>query len=292
LPAWVFARWRAAYGERAASIAASLRAEPPLDLTIWTDRERWAQALGGTVLPTGTVRLPASAAREQPTGAPRAGVEGLAGYSEGAWWVQDAAAALPARLLGEVKGEVVLDLCAAPGGKTLQLAAEGARVTALDKAEDRLDRLRSNLRRTGLEAEIVCADALEWSPARLFDAVLLDAPCTSTGTLRRHPDAAWLRRPNDVRTLAALQASLLARTSAFLRPGGRLVYSVCSLEPEEGPDIVAQALNSGAWRRGPKPQIGGADDLMSPEGELRTLPCHWVERGGMDGFYAALLLRQ
>jgi 16S rRNA (cytosine967-C5)-methyltransferase len=294
LPAWLFARWRAAYGETTAvAIAASLRAEPPLDITARNDAERWAQTLGGTVLPSGTVRLRAATPRAHPPpDAPRSAVEGLAGYLEGAWWVQDAAAALPARLLGEVKGEDVLDLCAAPGGKTLQLAANGARVTALDKAQDRLDRLRSNLRRTGLEAETVCADALEWSPPSPFDAVLLDAPCTSTGTLRRHPDAAWLRRPNDVRTIAALQVSLLARASAFLRPGGRLVYSVCSLEPEEGPDIVTQALKTGAWRRGPKAQIGGTDGLMSPDGELRTLPCHWLERGGMDGFYAALLLRQ
>jgi 16S rRNA (cytosine967-C5)-methyltransferase len=207
--------------------------------------------------------------------------------------VQDAAAALPARLLGDVRGKRVLDLCAAPGGKTLQLAAVGAHVTALDKSEPRLARLRENLARTQLDAEVVCADALEFRAAKPFDAVLLDAPCTSTGTLRRHPDVAWLRRPGDVRTLAALQAQLIAAAGALLKPGAPLIYAVCSLEPEEGPGVVAAALSSG-WRRIAieRGQCPGADEFVTPEGDLRTLPCHWPEIGGLDGFYAARLVLQ
>lgn len=280
LPAWLYTRWRAAYGDAAAAIAASLRAEPPLDLTLKAARP---DGLEATPL-LGSLRLPA--------GSPP--LETLAGYDEGAWWVQDAAAALPARLLGDVRGERVLDLCAAPGGKTMQLAAAGAAVTALDIAEPRLSRLGENLSRTGLAAERVCADALGWAAPAPFDAVMLDAPCTATGTVRRHPDVAWLRRPGDIRTLAALQAKLLARAAGFVRPGGRLVYAVCSLEPEEGPEIVAAALRSGDWTRAPinPGEVFGAAALVTPEGDLRTLPSHFAAQGGIDGFYAARLVRR
>jgi 16S rRNA (cytosine967-C5)-methyltransferase len=294
LPAWLFARWRATYGETAVPIAAALRAEPPLDLTPRRNPEEWAEKLRGIALPTGSVRLPAPARTEPADEAADSGRSGsvtrLPGYAEGAWWVQDAAAALPARLLGDVREKDVLDLCAAPGGKTLQLSAAGARVTALDKAQDRLDLLRANLGRTRLSAEVVCADALDWSPARQFDAILLDAPCTSTGTLRRHPDAAWLRRPNDIRTLATLQANLLERAASFLKPGGRLVYAVCSLEPEEGQERVAAALKNG-WKREPvaPAELHGGAEFVTPEGDLRTLPSHWPDLGGMDGFFAARL---
>jgi 16S rRNA (cytosine967-C5)-methyltransferase len=204
--------------------------------------------------------------------------------------VQDAAAALPARLLGDVRGKRVLDLCAAPGGKTMQIAAAGALVTALDRSAERLPRLRDNLARTKLHAEIICADALEVSPDALFDAILLDAPCTSTGTLRRHPELAWLRRPGDVRALAALQAKLLAASATMLKPGGALVYAVCSLEPEEA--IAAQALQHG-WTRVPVPrgEIAGTDDFITKDGDLRTLPSHWGDIGGLDGFYAVRLMR-
>ncbi len=281
LPAWLFTRWRAAYGADADAIARALLIEPPLDLTAKSDAARWAEALGGAATPTGSVRLLS-----------HAGVDALPGFSDGAWWVQDAAAALPARLLGDVRGKRVLDLCAAPGGKTLQLAAAGALVTALDKSSSRLDRLRENLARTKLSAEITCADALDYRPSLLFDAVLLDAPCTSTGTLRRHPDVAWLRRPNDVRALAELQLKLLSASAAMLKPGGTLTYAVCSLEPEEGPGIAAQALKRG-WTRAPiaRGELPRADGFITQDGDLRTLPSHWNDKGGLDGFYAARLLR-
>ncbi|HVY03185.1 MAG TPA: RsmB/NOP family class I SAM-dependent RNA methyltransferase, partial [Caulobacterales bacterium] len=205
-------------------------------------------------------------------------------------WVQDAAAALPVKLLGDVSGLRVLDLCAAPGGKTLQLAAAGAKVTALDVSEPRLKRLREHLQRTDLKAEIVCADALAWKPSAPFDAVLLDAPCTATGTLRRHPEAAWLRTPAHVAGFAKTQAALVDAARALVKPGGLLVYAVCSLEPEEGAANVAGALRRGGWVREPAPD-GIPGEVLSAEGDLRTLPCHWAERGGMDGFFAARLRR-
>jgi 16S rRNA (cytosine967-C5)-methyltransferase len=281
LPAWLFTRWRAAYGAGAADLAGALQSEPPLDLSAKQDASGWAERVNGSLTPTASVRLPAPGS-----------VDALPGFADGAWWVQDAAAALPARLLGDVRGKRVLDLCAAPGGKTLQLAAAGADVTALDKAPERLTRLSENLDRTQLRAEIVCADALKFRPAAPFDAVLLDAPCTSTGTLRRHPDVAWLRRPTDVRALAALQLQLLTAAASMVKPGGTLVYAVCSLEPEEGEGVVAQALANG-WTRAPIPrgEIPGADDFITKHGDLRTLPSHWREIGGLDGFYAARLVR-
>jgi 16S rRNA (cytosine967-C5)-methyltransferase len=215
-------------------------------------------------------------------------IDSLIGFADGAWWVQDAAAALPAKLLGDVRGKRVLDLCAAPGGKTLQLAAAGAHVTAVDKSEARLKRLRENLARTKLQAEVVCADALAFK-AEPFDAILLDAPCTSTGTLRRHPDVAWLRRPTDVRALAELQAQLIAATARLLKPGAPFVYAVCSLEPEEGPGVVAEALRNG-WRRAPLTNEVPAE-FITADGDMRTHPGLWPEIGGLDGFYAARLLR-
>jgi 16S rRNA (cytosine967-C5)-methyltransferase len=278
LPAWLYTRWRATYGDTAPRIATALLHEPPLDITVKGDAEVWATQLGGAVTPTGSVRLTSPAP-----------IDTLPGFADGAWWVQDAAAALPARLLGDVRGKRVLDLCAAPGGKTLQLAAAGAHVTAVDKSEPRLKRLRENLARTKLEAEVICADALGFSAAP-FDAILLDAPCTSTGTLRRHPDVAWLRRPGDIQTLAELQAGLIAAAAPLLKPGGVLVYAVCSLEPEEGLGVVAQALQNG-WRRAPLRPDEIPSDFITADGDLRTHPAHWPELGGLDGFYAARLLR-
>lgn len=276
LPPWLYTRWRAAYGDAAPAIAAALLREPPLDLSVKSDAEDWAQKLGGALMPTGSVRVPLAA------------VDSLPGYDAGAWWVQDAAAALPAKLLGDVRGKRVLDLCAAPGGKTLQLAAAGAHVTAVDKAQARLSRLRDNLERTNLTAEVICADALTFK-AEPFDAILLDAPCTSTGTLRRHPDVAWHRRPNDVRTLSDLQAKLIDAAASLLKPGAPLVYAVCSLEPEEGPGVVAEALRNG-WRRAPLTTQVPAE-FVTPDGDLRTHPGYWPELGGLDGFYAGRLLR-
>lgn len=310
LPLWLYTRWRAAYGEAASRIAQALLQEPPLDISVKSDPESWAQKLDGTVTPTGSVRLTPSLRGEGAgggamrnadnfarTGSAQTssdtllsrGVASLPGFSEGAWWVQDAAAALPMRLLGDVAGKRVLDLCAAPGGKTLQLAAAGAEVAAVDKSEARLKRLRENLARTKLEAEVICADALDFR-AEPFDAVLLDAPCTSTGTLRRHPDVAWLRRPSDIRSLADLQSKLIAAAAKLLKPGAPLVYAVCSLEPEEGPAVVAEALRAG-WRRDPirAGEIPSAFDTS--DGDMRTHPGHWPEIGGLDGFYAARLVR-
>jgi len=279
LPAWLFTRWRAAYGERAGAIAMATLNPAPLDLSVKSDAAGWAEKLGGIVTPTGSVRLHA---HER--------VETLPGFDEGAWWVQDAAAALPAKLLGDVAGKRVLDLCAAPGGKTLQLAAAGALVTAVDKSAARLARLRENLARTQLRAEVIAADALTFR-AEPFDAVLLDAPCSSTGTLRRHPDVAWLRRPTDIRALADLQAKLIGAAAALLKPGAPLVYAVCSLEPEEGPG--ARLARNPDWISAPlQPgEIAGADAFLTPEGALRTLPAHWASQGGLDGFYAVRVLR-
>lgn len=279
LPAWLFTRWRAAYGaEKAAAMAMATIRPAPLDLSVKADAEAWAERLGGRLTPTGSVRLDQYER-----------VETLPGFDEGAWWVQDAAAALPAKLLGDVAGKRVLDLCAAPGGKTLQLAAAGAHVTAVDKSAARLKRLRENLARTKLQAEIIAADALSFK-AEPFDAILLDAPCSSTGTLRRHPDVAWLRRPSDIRVLAELQAKLIDAAGALLNPGGVLVYAVCALEPEEGEGAVAGALNRG-WRRDAFPELAGAAEFLSAEGDLRTLPSAWADSGGLDGFFAARLTR-
>lgn len=280
LPPWLYTRWRAAYGESAPRIAQALLQEPPLDISVKDAVAAWAERLGGIVTPTGSVRL-----------AEHAPVDALPGFDDGAWWVQDAAAALPACMLGDVRGKRVLDLCAAPGGKTLQLAAAGAHVTAVDKSDARLNRLRENLRRTKLQAEVIAADALDYR-ADPFDAVLLDAPCTSTGTLRRHPDVAWLRRPTDVRALAELQSKLVAAAAKLLKPGAPLVYAVCSLEPEEGEGVVAEALKNG-WRREPfnPGDVPGADEFITATGDLRTLPAYWPDIGGLDGFYAARLVR-
>jgi 16S rRNA (cytosine967-C5)-methyltransferase len=287
-PEWLMTRWQRNYGAALArAIAAANGHEPALDLTVKSDPARWAATLGGRVLATGSVRaiVPGPVTK-------------LPGYDEGAWWVQDAAAALPARLLGDVSGRTVADLCAAPGGKTAQLAAAGARVTAVDRGGRRLERLRQNLTRLGLTAETVAADVLEWQ-AGPFDAVLVDAPCSSTGTIRRHPDIPWLKREADIATLAALQRRLLARAAELTRPGGTLVYCTCSLEPEEGADIVNAALAADSrLRRRPlsAADVAGLSELIDGAGDLRTLPCHLPDSNsqmaGLDGFYAARLERR
>ncbi len=285
-PDWLWRSWSRAYGEATArAIAEAHLTEPPLDLSVRAGPERWTEALGGSVLPTGTVRRPAELG---------GAIEGLPGYAEGAWWVQDAAAALSARLLGEVAGLSVIDLCAAPGGKTMQLAAEGARVTALDRSRQRLERVAANLARLRLSAELVAADAASWRPAALADAVLLDAPCSATGTIRRHPDVLWHKRPEEVVALAATQDRLLRAAAQMVKPGGLLVYCVCSLEPEEGAPRIAALLESGAVRPEPlRPgEIPGLPrEAITAEGDLRTLPSQWAALGGWDGFYAARLRR-
>jgi 16S rRNA (cytosine967-C5)-methyltransferase len=216
------------------------------------------------------------------------------GFDEGAWWVQDFAASLPVKLLGDVSGKRVVDLCAAPGGKTAQLAAAGAAVTALDRSQDRLQRLQQNLDRLGLSAECDAADAALWDKAGGFDIALLDAPCSSTGTLRRHPDVAWIKDPRDIVKLAAAQDRLIDAALRLTRPGGTLLYCICSLQPEEGPERIAAALaRHGGLTRAPltESDVFGLREVLTPEGDLRTLPCHLVEQGGMDGFYAVRLVK-
>ena len=291
-PDWLLQRWIAHYGGAIArAIAAANAHEPPLDLTVKHDAAHWAAALRGRLLPSGTVRTTV-----------RGPVTGLPGYNEGAWWVQDATAALPARLLGDVAGRTVADLCAAPGGKTAQLAAGGARVIAVDRAPARLARIKANLARLSLTAEIVAADILDAEPAPWraapFDGILLDAPCSSTGTIRRHPDVPWRKEPSDIGKLAELQQAMLARAAEWVKPGGLLVYCVCSLEPEEGIHIVEALLARDArFRRRPiaATEIAGLAECLTPAGDLRTLPCHLADPdprlAGLDGFFAARLER-
>lgn len=283
-PVWAWSAWSQAYGEETArAIAKAHIAEPPLDLTVKDDPAAWAQKLEAQILPTGTLRR-----------APGGRIEDLPGYADGAWWVQDAAAAIPARLLGDVKGKSVVDLCAAPGGKTSQLANLGAKVTAVDHAFDRMKRVMTNLSRLNLTAEIEVADALEWRPKALADAVLLDAPCTATGTVRRHPDVLWRKNISDVLAQADLQRRLLNSAAEMLKPGGTLVYCVCSLAPEEGEDVVANFLAvHDEFERVPitPADLSGEAQFLTPAGDLRTLPSHWPDRGGLDGFYACRLRR-
>ena len=285
-PAWLFARWTEAYGAATArAIAAANGQEPPLDLTVKGDAEFWAAKLNGRVLPTGSVRTIAHGP-----------VTALPGFAEGAWWVQDAAAALPARLIGDIRGRRVADLCAAPGGKTAQLAAAGAFVTAVDRAPARLKRLAENLARLSLEAELVCAGIETWHAEQQFDAVLLDAPCSSTGTIRRHPDVPWLKSATDIAKLSGLQRRLIGRAVTLVKSGGTLIYCTCSLEPEENERIVADLLSrDDGVRRAPiaAGEVFGCDEFISKDGDLRTLPCQLADAdsrlSGSDGFYAARL---
>ncbi|WP_424972550.1 RsmB/NOP family class I SAM-dependent RNA methyltransferase [Dinoroseobacter sp. S76] len=255
---------------------------PPTDLSLrdLTRAEDWAATLGAEILPTGSLRL-----REPGK------ISTLPGFAEGAWWVQDAAAALAARALAPKPGERVLDLCAAPGGKTLQLAASGAEVTALDISEGRMARLRENLERTGLSAEVVVADARAYAPETPFDAVLLDAPCSATGTIRRHPDLPYLRDLSDLSDVTELQSALLDRALAMLRPGGRLVFATCSLLPAEGEDQIATAFSRhpGLTQQNLADLPGIETAWLTEAGALRLRPDFWPERGGLDGFFIAAL---
>jgi 16S rRNA (cytosine967-C5)-methyltransferase len=285
-PGWLWQSWVAAYGEaRTRAIAATHLAEPPLDLTVKpeVDAGRLAAELGAVQLPTGSLRL-----------AHAGDVSALAGFAEGEWWVQDAAAAFPVRLLGNVRDKLVFDLCAAPGGKTAQLAATGARVIAVDRAPARLRRLKENLRRLSLHAEIIEADVSSWQPEAPADAVLLDAPCSATGTIRRHPDVARLKSPGEVRSLAGVQRRLLVAALRMLKPGGSLVYCACSLQPEEGIEVVDSLIAEGLpVRKVPAfaAEFEGWDEFLTTAGDLRTLPCHLDGAGGMDGFFASRLRR-
>jgi 16S rRNA (cytosine967-C5)-methyltransferase len=290
LPPWLLARWNAHYGEaRAREMALAVAHEPSLDLTVKSDPAQWASRLHGEMLPTGTVRTLLQGA-----------VTMLPGFSEGQWWVQDVAAALPTRLFGDVSGKTIADLCAAPGGKTAQLAHAGALVTAVDRSPARMARLRDNLSRLSLRAETVVSDAAEWTGGEGgFDGILVDAPCTSTGTIRRHPDVAWLRQEADIAALVALQKRLLQKAVTLLKPGGTLVYCTCSLEPEEGEQAIAALLSAEpGLRRVPvqASEVAGVAEILTSDGDLRTLPSHLPHAadprlGGMDGFYAARLIK-
>lgn len=306
LPSWLSARWQKQFGASAfEAMAVQLLQEPPLDVSVKgaSSRADWAKRLGGIELPNGSIRIMPGTG-----GAP----ENLEGFADGAWWVQDAAARLPVRLLGQLDGQRVVDLAAAPGGKTAQLAAAGAHVTAVDKSESRLARLEDNLKRLSLRAETHVADSAVWQPGSSFDAVLLDAPCSATGTLRRHPDIAWIRREGDIAALAEIQSRLLANAAKMVRPGGLLVYATCSLECEEGVDQLDRflAANADFERVAAEPQeIGGLLDAITPQGDVQTRPdlgfggvdspAHSEERsedqtdllGGMDGFFMARLKR-
>jgi 16S rRNA (cytosine967-C5)-methyltransferase len=288
-PDWLWQRWLRTYGPADAQLIAGAHlVEPALDLSVKSDAEGWAARLGGEVLKTGSVRLQ-SAGR----------IEALDGFEAGAWWVQDAAAALPVKLLGPVAGLEVADLCAAPGGKTAGLAAAGARVVAVDSSERRLRQAGRNLARLGLPAELVAADLRTWAPGRTFERILLDAPCLATGTIRRHPDLPYLKSAAELESLLPRQQELLASAARLLAPGGTLVYAVCSLEPEEGegqigpllasrPDLTVSPVAPG--------EGGIAAEWITPQGYLRTLPFHSPGRSpnvaGMDGFFAARLTRQ
>jgi 16S rRNA (cytosine967-C5)-methyltransferase len=289
IPPWMQERWETHYGAQTArAIALSCIEEPALDLTFKAgDAAAWAERLGGVVLPIGTLRVP---------GAGR--IEDLAGYDDGAWWVQDAAAVLPAMMLKAVSGQRVADLCAAPGGKTAQLAAAGADVTAVDISVARLARVEANLQRLGLKAELVQADAAQWSPAEPFDAILLDAPCSATGTIRRHPDILHIKQPRVLQQLIETQARMLDHAADQIKSGGVIVYCTCSLEPEEGASQVARFLAShpGFSRLPLLPgELPGIAAAITADGDLRTLPSHRFEgfeaAGGLDGFFAARLQR-
>ena len=286
-PEWLWRSWSGAYGEDTArAIALAHLKEAPLDVSLrGEDHEaEWCDKLQATKLPTGTLRRAAGGS-----------VMSLPGYAEGAWWIQDAAAALPAKLFGDIDGRRVVDLCAAPGGKTAQLLRAGARVTAIDRSVRRLDRLVSNLQRLSLSAETIAADALTWRPEEPVDAVLLDAPCTATGAIRRHPDVPHLKSPDDVARLSVVQENLLRSAVEMLRPGGMLVYCTCSLEPEEGPQRVAALLGSGVpveHQPLDPGEIGAPPDWVDARGDLRTLPCHFSEYDGVDGFYSARLIKR
>jgi len=287
-PAWLAQRWRNRYGETTArAIAAAHRNEPTLDLTVKSDAAGWATRLGGRALPTGSVRLDTHTA-----------IPELEGYAEGEWWVQDAAAALPARLAPLSPGDRALDLCAAPGGKAAQLAHAGASVVALDRSAERLKRLAGNLARLNLSVELAIADAITYQAAP-FDFTLLDAPCSATGTIRRHPDVAWTKRAGDIVSLAKAQSELLDRAVSLTKPGGVLIYCTCSLEPEEGENQISELMRRNQdLSRVPieASEIGGLDECISKDGDLRTLPCHLVadtpRQSGLDGFFAARLKKR
>jgi len=278
-PDWLAKRFANDLGaEGAEQLAAHQLHEPPIFLSARSDPGQIAEATGGDLLPTGSIRLDS------------ANIEALPGYETGEWWVQDAAAALPAKLLVANEKDRIVDLCAAPGGKTLQLAATGANVTAVDRSKPRLERLRENLARTGLSANIVAANADEWRPDAPVSKLLLDAPCSALGTLRRHPEGAWIKRETEIDRFPAAQARLLAAAAEMVSPGGTVIYCVCTPLKSEGQDIVDQAIADGLYTRQPvvEAEIPGFAHCLTPEGDLLTLP---KGGAGHDAFYIARLQR-
>lgn len=286
VPDWLWRRWAKSYGEATAeTIARAHQCEPALDLSVKSAPQDWATVLNGIVLPTGSVRVTERSG----------GIETLSGFGDGAWWVQDAAAALPVLLLGDVAGKTVLDLCAAPGGKTAQLSARGAKVTAIDQSAPRMARVKQNLDRLKLTAQLRIADVLDFSSDKLFDAVLLDAPCSATGTIRRHPELPFIKNEEQLAELSDLQARLFTHAARLVKPGGSLIYCTCSLEPEEGEAQVERFLeNQTEYRRVPltAEDVGGQGQFITAKGDLRTLPSMNIgPEQGLDGFYAARLAR-
>ena len=282
-PKWLWQIWAKDYGKDVADkIAEAHLHEAALDVSLKTAECQ----LEGAVLPTGSRRLDAGYGR----------IEDLAGYEQGEWWVQDVAASLPVKLLGDVEMQKIADLCAAPGGKTLQLAAGNASVTAVDISERRLMRVEENLQRVGLEADVVCADVLDWQPDEHFDGLLLDAPCSATGTIRRHPDALYLKKSSDIDSLCKLQKKLLAKAATVVKPGGVLVYCTCSLQKREGElQIETFLAENENYERLPvsSQDVDGMDHLINENGDLRTLPFHHAGSGvGMDGFFVSRLRRK
>lgn len=289
VPDWFFERMVKAYGEeRAHRIADAQLVPAAIDLTVKSEPERWAERLEGVVLPTGGVRLAAG----------KGAITGLEGFEGGDWWVQDAAASIPARLFPEISGMRIADLCAAPGGKTAQLALAGADVTAVEQSANRLKRLKENLGRLGMDVEFVQSDLMKFEPEQAFDAVLLDAPCSSTGTTRRHPDVLWAKGPEDIEKLAGVQERLLRKALTLVRPGGYVVFSNCSLDPIEGEELVDRVLRgSSDYARHPiqASDWPGLEAAITPLGEFRTTPDMLQLDGafasGMDGFYACVIRR-
>lgn len=283
-PDWLWDAWTKAYGENLTrQIANAHLSQPPLDITVKSNSEAAVAKLGGTLLPTGSVRL-----KKNP------GVESLPGYSEGDWWVQDTAATLPVKLFPRLKGQEIVDLCAAPGGKTAQMAAAGAHVTAIDRSEKRLRLLQENMGRLSLDVSCILEDAVRWRPGYACDGVLIDAPCSATGTLRRHPDIQWIKSPNDVRGVGKIQRALLNASLEMVKIGGTIIFTTCSLQPEEGPLLIQEFLESGAnVRRDPLDANAGVSmpDMITVDGDLRTFPHFLSDHGGMDGFFAARLIR-
>ena len=283
IPKWMLESWKRAYGDTdTQEIIVSLLREPSLDITVKNNKEFWADKLDADVLSLGSLRKKFDGR-----------IEEMPGFVEGEWWVQDAAAAIPVSLLGDVSGMQILDICAAPGGKTAQLAAAGAIVTAIDRSSGRLKRLEKNLIRLGLQANIVTADVTEWVCNKKFDAVLLDPPCSATGTIRRHPDILYSKTTNDLAKLVGLQEPPLVRSSQLVKPGGKLLFCTCSLEVEEGESQIERFLStSNSFKRQTikDNEVGGHSPFINEQGDLRTLPFYLKELGGIDGFVASRLI--